>query len=117
MKTEGGSDRAVRQSEPIIRPGYETIYPGSHELRPLALIRLESPLVPEGMLVIASLQKSLAHPDLLAGRTPAQILDLLSEAASAFADQTRQSKEVLAMLGPDTRSTQSHEKQTPQAGE
>lgn len=89
----------------LIRSGCQQIYPGSHELRPVALIRLESDLAPEGYLVVASVEKSPVPLDLGLGRTPALTLELLSEAAAAFSSQVDRSKEVLAKLGHDTQST------------
>ena len=66
------------------RPGWERIYPGSPELRLIALIQVESSLVPEGMVVVASLQKSEVSQGQELARTPAQISELLSAVPHRF---------------------------------
>lgn len=97
----------VVTEDQVMRSGMKLLYPGSHEFRPVALIRLESPLAPEGYLVVVSFEKTQPPASALgASQTPEQTLELLSEAASAFSDQVAQSKEVLAKLGHHTRSTQ-----------
>lgn len=85
------------------RSGSERIYPGSHELRPISIIRVESPLVPEGLVVVARLQRPEAPQSQEAAHTPAQTLELLSAVAASIFDQVKQSTEVLAKLGHHTR--------------
>lgn len=94
-----------------VRSGSEQIYPGSHELRLLRLIQVESPLVPEGMLVLASLErKPLENPGYLSlnekGQTPEQTLRLLSELAEAIFDQVKQSKTGLTRIGLQNEPSQ-----------
>lgn len=80
-------------------PGFERIYPGSHELRLLSLFQTESPLAPEGMLVVASLQKSPVPGDHQEAYTLEQRVELLSELAAAFSRQVERSRQALASIG------------------
>ena len=81
------------------RPGWERIYPGSHELRLISLIQVESTLVPEGMVVVASLQTPEVFQGQELAHTPAQISELLSAVAASILDQVKRSSEALSMLG------------------
>ena len=81
------------------RPGSERIYPGSHGLRLISLIQVESRLVPEGIVVLGTLQKTEGPQFLQSVYTPAQISELLSAVAASISDQERQSNELLAKLG------------------
>lgn len=90
---------AVVDAANSIRSGFVKIYPGSHELRPISIIPLEHDLVPEGVLVLASLTKIQEPQAPEPVRTPAQTLGLLSEVAAAISRQVQRSKEVQAMLG------------------
>lgn len=83
-----------------IRRGSKPLYPGSHELRPLALFRVESPLVREGVLVVASLERGPLR-DLAPSESPSlvQTSELLSELVAAISDQMTSTRELLSKLG------------------
>lgn len=103
---EGCGDMLPSETS-AVRSSVEQLYPGSHELRPVALFRVESPLAPEGMLVLASFEKApLREVPLNEWPSPEQTLELLSAAAAALAGQVQSTKEVLAKLGHGNRSTQ-----------
>lgn len=83
----------------LTRSGSEQIYPGSHELRPLALFPVEHALVPEGTVVVASLQKAGEHRDLEEASSPQRTVELLSVLAFELLRQARQAREELASIG------------------
>lgn len=87
----------------VVRSGSERLYPGSHELRPLALFRVESPLVPEGLVAVASFERGpLRDLPPSESPSPAQTLELLSELAAAISGQMKATKELLSKLGRAT---------------
>lgn len=85
-----------------VRSGMEQIYPGSHELRPIALVRVESPLVPGGVLLIAAIGKPEELQSLGSARAPEKTAELLSAVAASISGLVKQSTTVLAT--PDRRS-------------
>lgn len=60
-----------------IRSASQPIYPGSHELRLEALIRVEGNLAPEGFLGLASFQKAEEPHGPVLAHTPAQTEELI----------------------------------------
>jgi len=79
-----------------IRQGCEQLYPGSHELRPLALYQVASPLVPEGMVAIVSVEKCGECSALPAQASQVQTLEQLSALAEEIACQAKSTKEELS---------------------
>lgn len=75
------------------RPGFEPLVPGSHVLRPLALYPVESPLVPEGFVAIASVQRSEEYLGQQVALSPAQTVAQLYALAEEIACLARRAIE------------------------
>lgn len=71
----------------IIRSGMEPVYPGSHELQPIALVQVEHDLVPEGIVVVSRLRRSEKPQDQEELKILEQNAGLLDAVASAISDQ------------------------------
>lgn len=82
-----------------IRQGCEQLYPGSHELRPLALFQVASPLSPTGTVAIASFGKIEELQGQPVALCPLQTVEQLSALAEEIAYQARSTKEALSKHG------------------
>lgn len=82
--------------------GYQTLYPGSHELRPIALVPAEETLASEGLLVVARLERKTATDRGRSHSRPEETVALLFELGASLTRQAELAKLALSMIAPQT---------------
>lgn len=96
----------MMQNPNLVWRGFEPLSEGSRELRYLALFPVESPLAPEGTLVVACVERCQESQAQREGYTPEQHAELLCELAEEIFRQAIAHRDQLSTLGHRTQASQ-----------